>query len=419
MVDPSAAGVLSGALLLGAAGLQAMWSLGRRQQRDLLQEQRERRRRAEFGIQLDQALRWARARHPRLRAWTGTRPLRVAEVVEESADARSFYLAPEDGRDLPPFESGQYLTFHLPAADPAAPIIRCYSLSDRPRDDYYRVTIRRVPPPAGEPQAPWGRASTYFHHAVRPGTVLHAEAPQGAFFLDPTDGLPVVLAGAGIGVTPLVSMAASLVHARDPREVRFFAGFRNSDQRPLAGELAQLAAASSRLGLDVSFSQPLATDLQGRDYDHRGHVDVDRLRRVLPSNNYRFYLCGPPAMLQDLAPALRRWGVPREHIHYEAFGPATVRGLSEEQGAGAACRVDLARSGRSLAWHGNSGSLLELAEAAGLRWDAGCRAGNCGSCRLRVLAGRVRHRRAPGAELAAGECLACIAVPDGDAVIDA
>lgn len=409
MLEPASIGILSGAALLGAAGVRAVTgvrALGRRQDREAENTDR---RRAAFANQLDAALHFARASHSTLRAWTGTRSFRVSAVVDEAEHCRSFYLTPEDGRPLPRFEPGQYLTFHLPTADPLRPLVRCYSLSERPREDFYRVTVKRVAT---------GVASNYFHREVYPGGLLQVEAPQGAFFLDPTDQLPLVLVGAGIGVTPIMSMAASLVHRGDSRPIYLFAGFRSSREHPFRVQLTELASFAPNLSLDVSYSRPLATDRLDVEHDHHGYVDAERLQRALPSSNFRYYVCGPAAMMESLLPALLKRGVPVDHLHYEAFGPASVQGL-RAGGATAPCDVQFARSGKTLRWTGNESSLLELAERGGVRMDSGCRAGGCGQCRVMIAAGRVAHAKPPGVQLVDGECLACIARPEGDVIVDA
>jgi ferredoxin-NADP reductase len=418
MLEPASLSVISGATLLGAAGVRAALSVRALRRRDRDAAVTADVRRAQFDQQLQAALQWARASQPTLRAWSGLRTFRVSAVVDEADGYRSYYLVPEDGRPLPRFEPGQYLTFHLPTADPARPLVRCYSLSERPREDFYRVTIKRVGPPTERGDLPPGRGSNYFHREVRPGSQLEVEAPQGAFFLDPTDAEPVVLIGAGIGVTPLMSMATALVHARDRRPIYFLAGFRHSREQPFRARLAELRADAANLVLDISFSRPLATDAQGCEYDHRGYIDLARLRRVLPSNNFRYYVCGPAAMMESVVPALLAWGVPADHVRYEAFGPATVRGLSHATTT-APCEVQFARSGREARWTGAEGSLLELAEQAGVPLEFGCRAGSCGQCRVMIAAGRVTHAKPPGVQLVDGECLACIARPEGDIVVEA
>jgi ferredoxin-NADP reductase len=418
MLEPASLGVITGASLVGAAGLRALAGVRAMRRRGEQATDRTERRRATFASQLQAALQWAQASQPALKAWAGTRPFRVSAVIDEAVDCRSYYLMPEDGRPLPRFEPGQYLTFHLPTAEPNRSLVRCYSLSERPREDFYRVTVKRVPAPVGRTDLPPGIASNYFHREVRPGARLDVEAPHGAFFLDPTHQLPVALVAGGIGVTPLMSMAAALVHAKDRRPIHFFAGFRNSREHPFRARLAEFRADASDMRVDVSYSQPLSQDQEGRDFDHRGRVDVPRLRRILPSSNFLFFVCGPPAMMQSLVPALLEWGVPAEHIQYEAFGPATVRGLDHGDYA-PPCDVQFARSGRTLRWTGAETSLLELADRHGVPLESGCRAGNCGQCRVMIAAGRARHAKRPGVELMENQCLACIARPDGDLIVDA
>jgi ferredoxin len=138
----------------------------------------------------------------------------------------------------------------------------------------------------------------------------------------------------------------------------------------------------------VVYSRPGANDVQGRDYRHAGHVDIDLLRRTLPHGRHPFYVCGPAAMLQSLVPALADWGVPRQDIHFEAFGPASVRfepAEAKEPVAHAAAEVEVRfhRSGRTLAWDGQDANLLDFAERHGVAVDAGCRSGSCGTCETR------------------------------------
>ncbi len=418
MLDSASLGLFSGATLVGAAGVRALVGLRSLRRRETGAAEQIEQRRAEFANQLQAALHWARASQPALKAWIGTRPFRVSAVVDESTDCRSFYLLPEDGRALPRFEPGQYLTFHLRGTDPARPVVRCYSLSERPRDDFYRVTVKRVSAPENRRELPPGRGSNFFHREIRPGARLDVEAPQGEFFLDPTDQLPVVLVGGGIGVTPLMSMASALIHRRDPRSIYFFTGFRNGREHPFRVRMAELRGETPNLHIDVSYSRPLPSDLVGRDFDHRGHVNVARLRRTLPSSNFRFYVCGPPAMMESLVPEMLAWGVPSEHLRYEAFGPETVRSLSAPV-ATQPCEVQFARSGRSARWSGEQGSLLELAEQSGVQLESGCRAGSCGQCRVMIAAGRIAHAKQPGVPLVDGECLSCIARPVGDVVVEA
>ncbi len=140
-------------------------------------------------------------------AWNGFRTFRVdrKDIEDVAQSVCSFYLVPEDAQPLPAFLPGQFLTFRLDVPTPVGTteqIIRCYSLSDAPRPDYYRVSIKRVPAPAGSGFPP-GRSSNFFHDHVAVGDILQVRAPAGHFHIDRSDA-PVVLIGGGIGITPML-----------------------------------------------------------------------------------------------------------------------------------------------------------------------------------------------------------------------
>jgi uncharacterized protein len=417
-VDWQLLGMISGAALLGASGLQALAAFVLDRHRQSKRRRRYANRRTQFNDQLSGALNWARAAKPIFRAWAGERPFRVAAVIDEAVGYKSFYLVPADGQPLPRFEPGQYLTFSLPVDPHRKPIVRCYSLSERPREDYYRVTIKLADPPSNQPELMAGQGSSHFHSHVKVGDTLGVHAPQGAFFLDPTDQLPIVLVAGGVGITPILSMANSISHERSPRTVYLFAGFRNSSEHPCREQLAALVQ-HKNIHCDISYSRPLDTDRMGYDYSHLGHASIVRIRQILPSNNFRFYVCGPPGMMEDLVPALYKWGVPESHVHFEAFGPASVHSLPRENTLTTPCQVEFSKSNNELTWKGEFPSLLDLAEAAGMVLDSGCRAGNCGACVLKIAAGRVKHTKTPGVPLSPQECLTCIGVPTGDLVLEA
>lgn len=105
-------------------------------------------------------------------AWPGLRDFRVLRRQFEDVlrTQCSFHLVPVDGVALPPFLAGQFLTFALDVPQPAGgasrPITRCYSISDAPRPDGYRITVKRVPSPPNRPDLPPGIASNHLHEQV-------------------------------------------------------------------------------------------------------------------------------------------------------------------------------------------------------------------------------------------------------------
>lgn len=357
-------------------------------------------------------------------AWSGWRKFRVDGKVLEAESVCSFYLAPHDGRPLPSYLPGQYLTFRLkiPEAARVQKVTRCYSLSDSPNPEYYRVTIKRIGPPPNKPDAPSGLSSSHFHDRIQVGDILDVKAPAGHFHLDVEHHGPVVMIGGGVGVTPVLSMLNFLATAPGNREAWFFYGIRNGREHVMKEHLRELASQHANLHLVVCYSDPLPEDRKAEDYDHAERVSVELFKKVLGVNNFDFYICGPPPMMESLTRDLGEWGVPEESIHFEAFGPASVKKVAQLPAtlpaAGGGYEVTFTRTGRKAVWSG-SGSLLELAEANGVRIDSGCRAGSCGTCVTAVRDGEVHYLRKADAEIEKGSCLACISVPKGPLSLDA
>ena len=377
-------------------------------------------------------------------AWSGWRDFRVVRrVFEDAARTQcSFHLRPVDGAPLTPFQPGQYLTFSLKVPESvlgvagavastgfsggpagARSITRCYSLSDRPDPGGYRITIKRMSPPAAQPALPPGVSSAHFHDRVHEGDVLQVKAPSGHFYIDPDASVPAVFIAGGIGITPMMSMLRWCAAEQPLRQVHLYYGVRNSADHAFKQVLEALAAAHPAFKLNVVYSSPLPEDVRGRDYQQAGYIDQALLRRTLPHGRHQFYVCGPPPMMRSLVSALREWGVQADDIHFEAFGPASVRPtgpVSNEPAVAtsASIAVRLNRSGRTLAWDGQDANLLDFAERHGLAVDYGCRSGSCGTCQTRLLSGFVTYADKPDYDIPEGQCLLCVGKPQADLVLD-
>lgn len=355
------------------------------------------------------------------------RELRVVRRLLEDPEGSqcSFHLAAVDDQPLPDFRPGQFLTVAVTLAGAARPVVRCYSLSDRPEPDRYRITIKRVPSPMGHPELPPGLCSGYFHDHVQVGDTVRVRGPTGAFHLDPDSDRPVVLIAGGIGITPMVSMLHWLAHAAPERSVHLVYAVQNSGVHAFRLELQTLFQARRSFRQTVVYSDPRPTDVPGRDHDREGYVDLDLVGPILAAmGRCAVYVCGPPPMMETLVPALRLGGVDEVDLHYEAFGPASVprpAGPPPEldRRAGITLPVHFLRSGRTLEWNGNSESLLDFAEGNGVAIDSGCRSGQCGSCETRLVSGGVRYSRSPDWDVASGHCLPCICIPTSPVELDA
>jgi ferredoxin len=171
-------------------------------------------------------------------------------------------------------------------------------------------------------------------------------------------------------------------------------------------------------------SKPLPEDIAQQDFQHQGHIDIALLKAVLPHGAHQFYLCGPAGLLESVVPALLQWGVPKADIHFEAFGPSTVRLPADTQQPVAATGtapldICFAQSGRTLHWTGREGNLLEFAEQHGIAAQSGCRSGSCGSCVTTLTSGSVAYDTPPDYDLATNQCLLCVGIPRSNLVLEA
>ncbi len=363
-------------------------------------------------------------------SWEGFREFSVQrrEVEDGNRSICSFYLVPIDGQPLPSFRPGQFLTFRLPIEDPVThrpkTVVRCYSLSDCPQPDYYRVSIKRVPAPADQPEVPPGRSSNFFHDHVQEGTTLMVKAASGHFHLMEDKPLPVVLIGGGIGITPMLSILNTLLENGSTREIWLYYGVRNGAEQIMKEHLQSLAKAHANFHLHLCYSNPSDNEVTGVDYQHSGRVDIPLLRATLKLMRYQFYVCGPKPMMESLVPGLEEWGVDTGDIYYESFGPASLvkheKPKNESEGISAqTIAVTFSKAGKHLPWDPGAGSLLEFAEAQGIEVESGCRAGSCGCCQTTLETGEVEYSQQPDADVEPGHCLLCISTPKGDLTLAA
>ena len=248
------------------------------------------------------------------------------------------------------------------------------------------------------------------------------------FILRPGD-LPVVLLSAGVGVTPVMAMLHALAADASPRPVWWIYGARNLLDHPFAREARELLAKLPQARCYVQYSRTEATDRVGVDFDAAGRLAVTVLETLGVPREADFYLCGPPAFLEDFTAGLGGWGVDRDRVHTEIFGsgkPITP-GMKEAPrrlphvpagSPGEGPRISFARAGVTVSWDPKFQSLLELAEACDVpvRWS--CRTGVCHTCECGLISGSVKYDPEPLEPAAVGNLLTCCSRPQEDVVID-
>lgn len=354
--------------------------------------------------------------------WSGFRWFKVDKLVPETDGCTSVYLIPEDGKPIVDFRPGQHLTFKFQIPGQSKPVVRCYSLSDAPNKNYYRISVKKALAPPKQPELPTGKASSYINDVLRPGDRIEVKSPSGHFFLDEEANCPVVLLAGGIGITPMVSMTNKLLHAGTSRPIAMFYGARFGSDQAFKEHLQQLSKTHDNFNMISCYSNPLPEDVQGKDYQVEGFVSIDLLKQALPGKNCHFYLCGPPPFMEALYDGLMEWGVPESNVNFEAFGPASIgkskQKTSTESTNEKASMITFASSDVSAKWDPTFDSLLELAEENDVIVDSGCRAGSCGTCATGVLKGKVKYPNHDSVECESGKCLLCIAKPDGDLELD-
>jgi ferredoxin-NADP reductase/MOSC domain-containing protein YiiM len=336
--------------------------------------------------------------------WSGFRRLRVAEVQRESASIMSIRFEADGGAALPVPRPGQYITLRVPDAGDPAPL-RSYSLSSYGKE--YRISVKREER---------GTVSRWLHDNIHTGSVLDVAAPRGDFYLTEGAG-PVVLLSAGVGITPVLAMLHALAERRSRREIWWLHITRDAETLAFSQEVSDLIAE-----LPHARQQVIYTSTAGR-LDGRAVAALG-----LPRDGSVF-MCGPDRFMADMRSALTDAGIDPVHIHTELFGAlpainpgivdkATARPHPPAGPAGTGPSVSFSRSGLTVNWSSEYGSLLELAEACDVPTRFSCRSGVCHTCVTPVIAGTTSYTQPPLEPPAPGTVLICIAEPRDGIVLD-
>jgi ferredoxin-NADP reductase/predicted pyridoxine 5'-phosphate oxidase superfamily flavin-nucleotide-binding protein len=338
------------------------------------------------------------------------RPFRIARIVDESSVIRSFHLEPADGRGIVLYEAGQHLPIRVRPHPAGEPVLRTYTLSTAPSDGYYRISVKRQ-----------GLVSNHLHDDLAVGDLIDARAPAGSFIIDPLEARPAVLLAAGVGITPVLAMLRSIVfeglRKRRIRPTFLFMAARTLAERAFDFEIAELAAQAGGAVRVIRVLESIEGAWPGSDFEAEGRISAEMFRQVLPFDAYDLYMCGPPPFMQGLYDQLSDLGIPDARIHAEAFGPASLKRREPASAnllplvAQQPVPVVFAKSGKEARWDAAAGSLLDLAEARGLTPEYSCRGGSCGTCAVKVLAGKVTYGTHPSARFDPDQALICCAVP--------
>ncbi|MEV1023272.1 globin domain-containing protein [Streptomyces sp. NPDC050264] len=243
--------------------------------------------------------------------------MEIDERTEESPDTASFVLRRRDGLPTEPFLPGQYVSVQVELPD-GAQQIRQYSLSAAPGHKTWRITVKRER--STDDLVPEGEVSSWLHAHARAGQTLKVSLPFGDLVLPDGDG-PLLLASAGIGITPMLSMLDHLATVSPDRPVTVIHADRSPAQHAHRLELAelvhQLPRASLHLWYETVAGAPGEPEAQAA-HVREGRADITGLT---VSQDTTAFLCGPLPFMRAVRGDLLTHGLSPAAVHYELFGP--------------------------------------------------------------------------------------------------
>lgn len=322
-------------------------------------------------------------------------PARVEQVIEETADTRTLVLRPS--RRWSGFKAGQHVNICVDVGGVRRN--RTFSLSSSPilwrEQGRVTLTIKRLP---------GGRVTNWIHDELQAGMVIGLGEAFGDFLV-PEPAQPVLFIAGGSGITPVLSQLETMA-ATDYRVPVTLLYFVRTEADVIAREKLQaLAARYSALTVTI------ITTHEGASPRYLCAADFDRIPGIRAR---QIYLCGPKGLMDLARDLLHQRGIDDTDIH-STFFSVPQADLGKEALGG---QVRFAESGIDVGSEGDA-NLLDIAEAAGLTPQHGCRMGICHQCSCRKTSGTVVNRLTGQASGPGEETIQiCISVPRGPVAID-
>ena len=231
---------------------------------------------------------------------------RLIDIIEEAPDAVTLRLRIVDSADFLP---GQYYNVRMTVPGRTGPVQRAYSVASSPIPDSSIIDI-------GVREVPGGLISPQLVRGLSVGDQVQVRGPVGRFTWTKNDGGPVLLVGAGSGVVPLMSMIRYAVAADLDIPVRLVCSSSSFDSAFYHRDLANLAEQHSWLEVVHTLTRDLsdARTAHHRRIDHR--MVAEAVAGQLPR---RAYICGPPAMVEEVQGWLGELAVDPAGVRVEKY----------------------------------------------------------------------------------------------------
>lgn len=342
--------------------------------------------------------------------------LQCVSVHDETHDVRTFTFRAVPARRFA-YLPGQFITLELNIDGQT--VNRCYTLSSSPtRPDTVTITVKRVP---------GGQVSNWLHDNLRPGMNISVLGPSGEFSFANAPASRYLFLSAGSGITPLMSMSRALVDLGGDIDVAFVHSARSPADLICRNELVQLSRARK------GFHQAAIVQLRDPEPEWsglEGRLDLAALERLVPDFRERtVFCCGPAPYMTGARELLQSAGFDMQQYHEESFNFAE---LNAAAGAAEAVPAEPAEEGEcgyevrfnklGDVVHTKPGqTILAAAQQQGLRVPSSCSKGLCGTCKTKMLEGKVDMKHGGGIrqrEIDQGWILPCCSVPLSPVVLD-
>ncbi|CAH9052697.1 Flavohemoprotein [Pseudoalteromonas sp. CIP111854] len=230
--------------------------------------------------------------------WRNEREFTIDTIVKESENVKSFYLTPNDKRPITHYQAGQFISVSVQPEQSANTQIRQYSLSQSPKANHYRISVKRQ-----------GLVSTHLHQ-LNTGDTLTLYPPAGDFVLQNTPNEKVFIS-AGVGITPMMAMLEQAINTATTGKMAFIHACVDETEHSFRPFIEQPHA---NLSKEIWYENSDAGDQTGR-------IQLSQSKLDLPLTHGEFYLCGPTAFMEAIKQQLLDLGVESQRILYEVFGP--------------------------------------------------------------------------------------------------
>lgn len=342
--------------------------------------------------------------------------LKVKKIVRETADAISIHFDAPAGLAYKP---GQFLTLVLPIN--GNQVRRAYSLFTSPYTDAdWGVTVKKVDK---------GLVSNYLNDSLKPGDTIDVMPPIGNFTteIDPANQRHVILFGGGSGITPLMSLAKSVLAQEPQSEVSLIYANRDINSIIFRESLEELKLKYSNRFNVVHILEATESNWQGLS-GRLSHGMIQEILQQLPARNQNaeYFVCGPEGMMDSVVRTLHDLEIPKDNVHKESFSStideAAKQAAVEEEGIRTqSVKVIVDGTEFSFAVEPNQ-TILEAALDNDIDLPYSCQSGLCTACRGKALSGKVYLDESEGLsdrEIQAGYVLTCVGHPlTSDVVIE-